>query len=167
MACVNTACPVRVTIFSTGGKFWTVSNFTKLQALTLAAHSYVLLPPNKIVFTNDMKVKALNLWHVRWRGVQLPGQPVLRGLGGLCQILKPQCWHQQVCWEKDRRFMNNTITFMATPSPSIFGIFKVIKNWSGPRMTMGKHKGDQRFLPFLPLCLLAVHLHVLDVNVPP
>ena len=31
------------TIFSTGSKFRPVSNFTELHALTLAAHSYVLL----------------------------------------------------------------------------------------------------------------------------
>ena len=37
----NTA--VCVTIFSTGSKGWLVSNFTELHALTLAAHSYVLL----------------------------------------------------------------------------------------------------------------------------
>ena len=34
---------VRVTIFSTGGKFQPVSNFTELHALTLAACSYALL----------------------------------------------------------------------------------------------------------------------------
>ena len=31
------------TIFSTGSKFWPVSNFTELHALTLATHSYALL----------------------------------------------------------------------------------------------------------------------------
>jgi len=31
--------PVHVTIFSTGGKFWLVSNFTKLHALILATCS--------------------------------------------------------------------------------------------------------------------------------
>ena len=34
---------VRVTIFSTGGKFQPVSNFTELHALTLAARFYALL----------------------------------------------------------------------------------------------------------------------------
>ena len=43
MAYVNTACAGRVTIFSTGGKFRPVSNFTWLHALTLAARSYALL----------------------------------------------------------------------------------------------------------------------------
>ena len=37
------SCTVRVTIYSTGGKFHLVSNFTKLHALTLAACSYALL----------------------------------------------------------------------------------------------------------------------------
>ena len=37
------ACRVHVTIFSTGGKFQPVSNFTELHALTLAACSYALL----------------------------------------------------------------------------------------------------------------------------
>ena len=35
--------PVHVTIFSTGGKFRPVSNFTKLHALTLAARSLCAL----------------------------------------------------------------------------------------------------------------------------
>ena len=35
--------PVRVTIFSTGGKFRPVSNFTELHTLTLATRSYTLL----------------------------------------------------------------------------------------------------------------------------
>ena len=39
--CLHTAA--RVTIFSTGGKFGPVSNFTELHALTQVAHSYVLL----------------------------------------------------------------------------------------------------------------------------
>ena len=43
MAYVYTACPVCVTIFSIGGNFQPVSNFTELYALTIAAHSYVLL----------------------------------------------------------------------------------------------------------------------------
>ena len=43
MAYVYAPCAVHVTIFSTGSKFKLVSNFTELQALTLAAHSYVLL----------------------------------------------------------------------------------------------------------------------------
>ena len=37
------SCAVRVTIFSTGGKFRPVSNFTELHALTQASHSYALL----------------------------------------------------------------------------------------------------------------------------
>ena len=32
------------TIFSTGGKFWLVLNFTELHALTLATHSWVTDP---------------------------------------------------------------------------------------------------------------------------
>ena len=40
---VYTAYTVYVTIFSTGGKFRPVSNFTELHALTPAAHSYALL----------------------------------------------------------------------------------------------------------------------------
>ena len=43
MAYAYAACAVRVTIFSTGGKFRLVSNFTDLHALTLAARSYALL----------------------------------------------------------------------------------------------------------------------------
>ena len=43
MAYVNAACTVCVTIFSTGGKFQPVSNFTQLHALPLAARSYALL----------------------------------------------------------------------------------------------------------------------------
>ena len=43
MAYVYAACAVPVTIFSTGGKFRLVLNFTDLCALTLAACSYVLL----------------------------------------------------------------------------------------------------------------------------
>ena len=43
MAYFCTACAVRVTIFSMGGKFRPVSNFTELHALALAARSYVLL----------------------------------------------------------------------------------------------------------------------------
>ena len=37
------SCAVRVTIFSTGGKFRPVSNFTELHTLTLAACFYALL----------------------------------------------------------------------------------------------------------------------------
>ena len=44
MPYVYAACLVCVTIFSTGGKFRLVSNFTELHSLTLAARSYVLLP---------------------------------------------------------------------------------------------------------------------------
>ena len=43
MSTVYASCAVCVTIFSTDGKFWPVANFTKLHALTLAAHSYALL----------------------------------------------------------------------------------------------------------------------------
>ena len=43
VAYVYSACAVHVTIFSSGGKFWPVSNFTELHTLTLAAHSYALL----------------------------------------------------------------------------------------------------------------------------
>ena len=39
---VNAACAGRVTC--TGGKFRLVLNFTYLHALTLAAHSYTILP---------------------------------------------------------------------------------------------------------------------------
>ena len=35
MAFVNAACAVRVTIFSIGGKFRSVSNFTELEMLLL------------------------------------------------------------------------------------------------------------------------------------
>ena len=37
------SCAVRVTIFSTGGRFRLVSRFTELHTLTQAARSYVLL----------------------------------------------------------------------------------------------------------------------------
>ena len=40
---VYAACAVHDTIFSTGGKFQPVSNFTELHALTVATRSYVLL----------------------------------------------------------------------------------------------------------------------------
>ena len=43
MAYVYAACAVCVTIFSTGGKFRSISNFEKLHALTLATHSHALL----------------------------------------------------------------------------------------------------------------------------
>ena len=43
VAYINAVCTVCVTIFRTGGKFWLVSNFTELHALTLAACSYVVL----------------------------------------------------------------------------------------------------------------------------
>ena len=46
MPYVYAACPVCVTIFSTGGNFWPVSNFTELHALTPAACSYALLSQN-------------------------------------------------------------------------------------------------------------------------
>ena len=43
MAYFYAACVVRVTIFSTEGKFHPVSNFTYLYALTQVARSYALL----------------------------------------------------------------------------------------------------------------------------
>ena len=43
MAYVYAAQPICVTIFSTGGKFQQVSNFTELHTLILATRSYVLL----------------------------------------------------------------------------------------------------------------------------
>ena len=43
MAYVYATGQIRVTIFSTGGKFRPVSNFTELHALTQAARSYALL----------------------------------------------------------------------------------------------------------------------------
>ena len=43
MAYVYTACTVRVTIFSTGGKVRPVSSFTELYTLTQATRSYALL----------------------------------------------------------------------------------------------------------------------------
>ena len=43
IAYVNAVCAVHVTIFSTGGKFRPVLNFTELHALTQAAYSYALL----------------------------------------------------------------------------------------------------------------------------
>ena len=46
MAYVYTTSAVGVTIFSIGGKFRPVSNFTELHALTLAVHSYALLTQN-------------------------------------------------------------------------------------------------------------------------
>ena len=42
MASVYTACPVNVTIYSTGSKFQPVLNSTELHAFTLAARSYAL-----------------------------------------------------------------------------------------------------------------------------
>ena len=43
MPYVIRSCTVRVTIFSTGGKFKLVSLFTELHTLTQAARSYALL----------------------------------------------------------------------------------------------------------------------------
>ena len=43
MAYVYAGYAVHVTIFSTGGKFWPVSNFMELHAPTLATCSYALL----------------------------------------------------------------------------------------------------------------------------
>ena len=43
MAYVYAACIVRVTTFSTGGKFQPVSNFTESHTLTQATRSYTLL----------------------------------------------------------------------------------------------------------------------------
>ena len=84
MAYVNTACAGRVTIFSTGGKFRLVSNFTWLHALTLAARSYVLLTQYRTCtlggripdmcmecmicfFELDHPVLTLHYLHVSWR----------------------------------------------------------------------------------------------------
>ena len=46
MAYVYAVCTGHVTVFSTGGEFQPVCNFTELYALTQAAHSYVLLFPS-------------------------------------------------------------------------------------------------------------------------
>ena len=43
MAYVYAPCAVRATTFSTGGELRLVSNFMEVHALTLAAHSHVLL----------------------------------------------------------------------------------------------------------------------------
>ena len=61
MAYVNAACAGHVTIFSTGGKFRPVSNFTWLHALTLAARSYVLLCNAYHVYTMYKNDILLNL----------------------------------------------------------------------------------------------------------
>ena len=45
MTYVNAACTGCVTIFSTGGKFRLVSNFTEFHTLTQATGSYALFPP--------------------------------------------------------------------------------------------------------------------------
>ena len=69
----HAACPVCVTICSTGGKFQPVSNFTVLHALTLAARSCALLctrnlpkigPPSKTShcpFLNEVVAKNVFL----------------------------------------------------------------------------------------------------------
>ena len=56
MAYVNAACAGRVTVFSTGGKFGPVLNFTELHALTLAARSYALL------FKGIIMIKIALIW---------------------------------------------------------------------------------------------------------
>ena len=56
MAYVYATCVVRVTIFSTGGKFRPVSNFTELHTLTQAARSYSLLIYPIIVKCNTTMV---------------------------------------------------------------------------------------------------------------
>jgi len=43
IAYLYAACAVHVTIFSTGGKFHPVLNFTQLHALTQVIHFYTLL----------------------------------------------------------------------------------------------------------------------------
>ena len=43
MLYVYAACPVRVTVCSTGGKFRLVSKFTEFHALSPVTHSYALL----------------------------------------------------------------------------------------------------------------------------
>ena len=48
MAFFYTACAVRVTIFSTGGKIRSVSIFTWLHTLTQVAHSYTLFGLYKV-----------------------------------------------------------------------------------------------------------------------
>ena len=56
----HAACAIRVTVFSTEGKFRPVSNFTELQAPTLAACSYVLMRISQAVackvFVTDSRV---------------------------------------------------------------------------------------------------------------
>ena len=49
-------CTVCVTSFSTGGKFQQVSNFTKLHALTLAAHSCALLTVHVAYYSNAVNI---------------------------------------------------------------------------------------------------------------
>ena len=61
MAYVNAACTGRVTIFSTGGKFGPVLNFTELHALTLAARSYALLLTELHALTLAVRSYALLL----------------------------------------------------------------------------------------------------------
>ena len=61
MAYVNAAYTGRVTIFSTGGKFCPVSNFTWSHAFTLAACSYVLLPPTIMRFFTHVDTRPLFL----------------------------------------------------------------------------------------------------------
>ena len=53
-----------LTIFSTGGKFRPVSNFTELHALTLAARSYALLHDLINAFHSDLTARLFKLCHV-------------------------------------------------------------------------------------------------------
>ena len=64
MAYVYAACTVCVTIFSTGGKFQTVSNFTELHALILAARSYALLAHKH--FVDTLHVDIWNTWETTY-----------------------------------------------------------------------------------------------------
>ena len=61
-------------IFSTGGKFWPVSNFTELHALTLAAHFYALLSYWPKSRSTQVSFPGLHL-------------PVLQGLGTTLLVL--------------------------------------------------------------------------------
>ena len=56
------SCTVRLTTFSTAGKFQLASNFTELHALTLAAHSYLLLSGYTTHFWMAMTFKLFVLY---------------------------------------------------------------------------------------------------------
>ena len=75
MAYVCAAFTVCVIIFSTGGKFRLVSNFSELHALSLAAHSYALLLVHIIV-----------LMHIG--GFFLPMIVCLTVSGDKCTVIK-------------------------------------------------------------------------------